>query len=146
ERGGGVNEGKKGGEKKWKKEDPARANKGKLKKAERPPLQMRLSSGNEPIGDGHAIGACNPSESWLSPLLHFTPTIESLIFDACGPSSPASLSRYGSASFWNPDLSTLSTTETPMVLSLSADWCSRSSAIAGSFMLTSSAAACTHFF
>src|SRR5262249_21901088 len=33
-----------------------------------------------------------------------------------------------------------------MTFSLAADWCSSSNAMAGSLMLTSSAAVCTHFF
>ena len=48
-----------------------------------------------------------PSRYWIERISVFT-------LSACGPSSFASLSRYGSAIFWKPDLSTLSTTLTPI--------------------------------
>src|SRR5215475_12087053 len=74
------------------------------------------------------------------------PRIKSLILVACGPRSADILSRYGSAIFWKPDLSTSLTILTPMDFSLVADSCSRAIALAGWFLLTSSAVACTQLF
>src|SRR5262252_7401326 len=74
------------------------------------------------------------------------PRIRSLILVACGPRSADILSRYGSAIFWKPDLSTSLTILTPMDLSLAADSCSNATALAGWFLLTSSAAVCTQPF
>src|SRR5499427_6319692 len=53
------------------------------------------------------------------------PRIRSLILVACGPRSADILSRYGSAIFWKPDLSTSLTILTPMDFNLVADSCSR---------------------
>src|SRR6266853_5296922 len=64
------------------------------------------------------------------------PRIKSLTLVACGPSSADILSRYGSAIFWNPDLSTSPTILTPMDFSLVADSCSSATAFAGWFLLT----------
>src|SRR5262249_28979292 len=74
------------------------------------------------------------------------PRIKSLILVACGPRSADILSRYGSAIFWKPDLSTSPTILTPIDLSLAEDSCSRATALAGWFRLTPSAAACTQSF
>src|SRR5215467_15267405 len=74
------------------------------------------------------------------------PRIKSLILVACGPRSADILSRYGSAIFWKPDLSTSPTILTPIDLSLVADSCSSATALAGWLRLTSSAAACTQPF
>src|SRR5262252_492581 len=71
------------------------------------------------------------------------PRIRSLILVACGPRSADILSRYGSAIFWKPDLSTSLTILTPMDFSLVADSCSSAIALAGWFLLTSSAATWT---
>src|SRR5438270_637259 len=65
---------------------------------------------------------------------------------ACGPRVEAVLSWIGSAIFWKPDLSTSLTNLMPIFSSLPIDSCSRSIALPGSSLLTSSAAACTHFF
>src|SRR5207302_6262568 len=75
---------------------------------------------------------------------YFTSRTSCRSFTACGPSSAASWSCTGCAALMKPDLSTFSTTFTPIVLSLSAESFSSFSAMAGSLLLTSSAAACTH--
>src|SRR6516165_938405 len=74
------------------------------------------------------------------------PRIRSLILVACGPRSADILSRYGSAIFWKPDLSTSLTILTPIDFSLVADSCSSAIALAGWFLLTSSAAVWTQLF
>src|SRR5689334_17886340 len=76
---------------------------------------------------------------------HVIERMMSLTFVACGPRSADILSRKGSAIFWKPDLSTSLTILTPIEVSLVADSCSSAIAFAGWFLLTSSAAACTHF-
>src|SRR5690349_1919092 len=59
------------------------------------------------------------------------PRMRSLTLLACGPRSADILSRYGSATFWKPDLSTSLTILTPMDLSLVADSCSSAIAFTG---------------
>src|ERR1700737_3072814 len=70
--------------------------------------------------------------------------IRVLILSACGPSSLASLSRYGSAIAVKLFLSTSVTTLTPSDFSLTAAAFSSSNAFAGSLALISAADVSTH--
>src|SRR5215471_17721105 len=126
-----------------------------FKRVERAPLEVTLPLKHQAFGDGHdrsmqirgrqRPASCDQHFGFPRPV-QAMPRIKSLILVACGPRSADILSRYGSAIFWKPDLSTSPTILTPIDLSLVADSCSRAIALAGWFLLTSSAAAWTQLF
>src|SRR6516162_354523 len=137
---------------KAKQQEAAQHHQDGFKRVERAPLEVTLPLKHQSFGHGHddsmqirgrARSASCPSTLGFPQPLQAMPRIKSLILVACGPRSADILSRYGSAIFWKPDLSTSLTILTPMDFSLTADSCSKATALAGWFLLTSSAAACT---
>src|SRR5262245_7771774 len=125
-----------------------------LERIQHPPFQMAVARDHE-RQVGQELPQTSGGMRWAAAISrrrpgrklrldHLTLRTSSRIFTACGPSSLASWSWIGLAAVMKPDLSTFSTTLTPMVLSFVAESASSLSPSAGSFLATSSAAACTH--
>src|SRR6187399_258016 len=121
---------------------------------ERAPFEMALLVQDQAVETHHGISgisarmrrAGGSRASRPGPTDYWTLRTSPRTFTALGPRSDASLSWIGLLICWKPLLSTSLTTFTPIFSSFASAWCSRSKATAGSFWLTSSAAACTHFF
>src|SRR5262249_23233664 len=135
--------------------DAAEDHQHRLERVERLPLQAPVALQDQGAHVGHGVFLSREMNAQqvrrkrsrasvrAGSIAYFTSRTSCSSFTACGPSSLASWSWTGAASFMNPVLSTFSKTFTPNVLSLSAESFSSLSAIAGSFFETSSAAACT---
>src|SRR4029077_20923297 len=119
------------------------------------PFQMTLFLQDQPVKTAHrsipkyAVG--NDAGSFWAPRCreragYFTLRTSWRTFSACGPRSLASLSWIGLLIDEQPLLSTFLTTFTPTFSSFAWASCSSLKAAVGSFLLTSSAAAWTHFF
>src|SRR5436305_12834101 len=104
---------------------PARDHEGQLQVIEQAPLEVALAPEHQPRRDPHRPAGARIARR------QSIDRIRPLILSAWGPSSLASLSRYGSAIFWNPDLSVV-TTLMPMVFTFARAWLSSSKAFAGS--------------
>src|SRR5262245_4113388 len=127
-----------------------------LKRVQRLPFEVAMTRNNKGQlwrgGRGKIMGRGGAVRRGLRPwpaspcLRHLMLRTSSRIFTACGPRSLASWSWIGCAALAKPDLSTPSTTFTPIFFSFSAESASSWSALAGSVLATSSAAAWTHCF
>ncbi len=126
-----------------------------FERIERAPFQMALFLQDQPVkraslSSGLRVGDTVRGARGLPAVVHVLVIVRCgpswRTFSACGPRSLASLSWIGLLIARSRSCPHCLTTLTPIFSSLASAWCSRSKATVGSFLLTSSAAACTHFF